>query len=225
MIARGFAAPRRRQPCQPGCVPVVWGLPQPRRVRQSGRMTPNQPVTVAVTRIVDPANAKEVAAWARAGQDLLSSFPGYLGNGWIRPDPESREWHMLFRFASADDLAAWERSRERAWWMASAVGIVEHTPAQKLTGIEGWFDTPERVESAGAATPPPTPPRWKQMVSIFLVFYPLSLLANWLLSFVAGDWPLPVRVLVAVLGVTPVMTYLAMPFVTRALRPWLMAGR
>ena len=25
MIARGFAAPRRRRPCRPGCVPVVWG--------------------------------------------------------------------------------------------------------------------------------------------------------------------------------------------------------
>ena len=62
------------------------------------------------------------------------------------------------------------------------------------------------------------------MVSIFLVFYPLSLAANWILSFFASDWPLPLRVLVAVVGVTPVMTYLAMPFVTRALRPWLMKG-
>lgn len=192
---------------------------------QSTPASAAEPVTVAVTRLVDPVNAKEVAAWARAGQDLLASFPGYLGNGWIRPEAESREWHMLFRFQDAASLDAWERSREREWWMASAVGIVEHTPAQKLTGFEGWFEHPTRVETAGVATPPPAPPRWKQMVSIFLVFYPLSLAANWILSFVAHDWPLPLRVLVAVVGVTPVMTYLAMPFVTRALRPWLMKGR
>ena len=179
------------------------------------------PVTVAVTRLVDPANAKEVAAWARAGQDLLSSFPGYLGNGWIRPEADSREWHMLFRFADQASLDAWEQSRERAWWMTSAVGLVEHTPAKKLTGFEGWFESPTRVETVGVATVPSPPPRWKQMVSVFLAFYPLSLAANWLLGFVAHDWPLPVRVLVAVLVVTPVMTYLAMPLVTRALRPWL----
>jgi hypothetical protein len=68
------------------------------------------------------------------------------------------------------------------------------------------------------------PPRWKQMVSIFLVFFPLSLLSNWALSPITGAWPLPLRVLVTVLLVTPVMTYLAMPFVTRALRPWLTRG-
>jgi murein DD-endopeptidase MepM/ murein hydrolase activator NlpD len=43
------------------------------------------PVTVSITRIVDPERAKEVAAWARAGQDLLSASPGYLGSGWVRP--------------------------------------------------------------------------------------------------------------------------------------------
>ena len=62
------------------------------------------------------------------------------------------------------------------------------------------------------------------MVSIFVVFFPLSLAANWVLSLFAQDWPLPLRVLVAVLAVTPVMTYLAMPLVTRALRPWLTAS-
>lgn len=192
-------------------------------MHQTRTMSTGSAVTVSVTRLVDPANAKEVAAWARAGQDLLSSFPGYLGNGWIRPEANSREWHMLFRFADAASLDAWERSREREWWMASAVGIVEHTPALKTTGIEGWFETPQRVESADAPPTPPAPPRWKQMVSIFLVFFPLSLGANWVLSLFAQDWPLPLRVLVAVLAVTPVMTYLAMPLVTRALRPWLTA--
>ena len=84
---------------------------------------------------VDPERAKEVAAWARAGQDLLSASPGYLGSGWIRPDPHSPEWHMLFRFADAESLAAWQASPERAWWMASALGMVEHTPEERRTGI------------------------------------------------------------------------------------------
>ena len=180
-----------------------------------------EPITVSITRHVAPERAREVAAWARAGQDLLSSYPGYLGSGWIRPDPESPDWHMLFRFADAESLAAWQASPERAWWVASALGMIEHSPEERRTGMEGWFDTPSSVEVIAPAASPP--PRWKQMVSVFLVFFPLSLIANWALSPVTHDWPLILRVLLTVVLVTPVMTYLAMPLVTRALRPWLNA--
>ena len=188
---------------------------------ENGRMH-EEPVTVSITRFVDPAQARQFAAWARSGQDLMSTYPGYLGSGWVRPDPASTQWHMLYRFADAASLATWQSSDERAWWVASALGIVEPSLEERRTGIEGWFDTPSSVEvisPTGAV-----PPRWKQMVSIFLVFFPLSLLSNWALSPITGAWPLPLRVLVTVLLVTPVMTYVAMPFVTRALRPWLTRG-
>jgi uncharacterized protein len=178
-----------------------------------------EPITVSITRRVDPERAKEVAAWARAGQDLLSASPGYLGSGWVRPDPTSPEWHMLFRFANTASLDAWQQSPERAWWMASALGMVEHAPEERRTGIEGWFDAPAHVEVISPAAS--APPRWKQMISIFVVFFPLSLTANWALSPFSGEWPLALRVFVTVLLVTPVMTYLAMPFVTRAMRSWL----
>jgi antibiotic biosynthesis monooxygenase (ABM) superfamily enzyme len=182
-----------------------------------------EPITISITRTVDPERAKEVAAWARAGQDLLSASPGYLGSGWIRPDPSSPEWHMLFRFADAESLAAWEASPERAWWVASAQGLVEDSHMERRTGIEGWFDEPASVESIEIG--PVVPPRWKQMVSIFLVFYPLSLGANALWGTLLGAWPLWARVLVSVVTVTPIMTYLALPLVTRALRPWLQRRR
>jgi antibiotic biosynthesis monooxygenase (ABM) superfamily enzyme len=184
---------------------------------QTGYMA--EPITVSITRTVLPHRAKEVAAWARAGQDLLSLAPGYLGSGWIRPDPESPEWHMLYRFADATSLAAWEDSPERAWWVASALDLVQQSEEERRTGIEGWFDQPTSVE---VISPTPfTPPRWKQMVSIMIGFYPLSLLANWGLSFFADGWPLALRVLLIVVLVAPVMTYFALPAVTRALRPWL----
>lgn len=182
----------------------------------------SEPITVSITRIVDPSQARQFAAWARSGEDLMSTYPGYLGSGWIRPDPASPEWHMLFRFADEESLARWEDSDERRWWVASALGIVQHSPEERLTGIEGWFDRPSSVQVISQA--PPAPPRWKQMVSIFLVFFPLSLTANWALAPVTGSWPLALRVLVTVVLVTPVMTYLAMPLVTRALRPWLLRG-
>jgi len=180
------------------------------------------PITVSITRIVDPERAKEVAAWARAGQDLLGASPGYLGSGWVRPDPDSEEWHMLYRFADAKDLEVWEKSPERAWWVASALGMVEHSPEERRTGIEGWFDEPTTVEVIAPVKK--TPPRWKQMISIFIVFYPLSLITNWAIAGFTHDWALPLRVLLLVVIVSPIMTYLALPAVTRALRPWLQRG-
>ncbi|MFT4028924.1 MAG: antibiotic biosynthesis monooxygenase [Protaetiibacter sp.] len=179
----------------------------------------SEPITIAVTRRVDPERAAEVAAWARAGQDLLSARPGYLGSGWIRPDPASPEWHMLFRFADAESLAAWEASPERAWWVGSAQGLVEDARQERRTGIEGWFDEPASVEVLPVA--PSAPPRWKQMVAIFIAFYPLSLALNALTGWLIPGWPLWLRVLASVVAVTPIMTYLALPLVTRALRPWL----
>ena len=56
---------------------------------------------------------------------------------------------------------------------------------------------------------------------IFLVFFPLSLLVNWASSELVPDLFLPLRVLLAVLVMTPVMTYLALPWMTRRMQWWL----
>ncbi|MDQ1574515.1 MAG: uncharacterized protein QOH44_2074, partial [Actinomycetota bacterium] len=91
------------------------------------------------------------------------------------------------------------------------------------TGIEGWFDPPTSVQVISAA--PPVPPRWKQMASIFLVFYPLSVGANYALNPVASALPIWLRALISVVALSPIMTYVALPLVTRALRPWLLKNR
>ena len=181
------------------------------------------PITVSITRRVAPGRAREAAAWARAGQELASSRPGYLGSGWIRPQPDSPDWHMLYRFADAETLASWESSSERRWWVESGTGLVEHAREERRTGIEGWFDEPSSVTVAENV--PAAPPRWKQMVSIFLVFYPLSLLSQATLGQLLGDAPLALRVLAIIVVNVPLMTYLFLPLVTRLLRPWLLAPR
>lgn len=176
------------------------------------------PITVSITRTVDLHRGREVAAWARAGQDLLAEQPGYLGSGWVRSESDGPQWHMLFRFADRPSLDAWERSPERAWWIASAHDLIADEHQERRTGIEGWFDEPSTVETIREQS---SPPRWKQMVAIFVPFFPLSLAANWMLSLVDSGWPLALRILVLVLALTPIMTYVGLPVSTRALRPWL----
>ena len=178
------------------------------------------PVTVSVTRHVDPSRSNEMLAWVQAGTSLAEKFDGFLGSGWVRPSEDSADWHMLYRFADVHSLAAWEASPQRAWWIEAAQGRIEATRVERRTGIEGWFDEPATVESMSA--PPAAPPRWKQMVIIFMGFFPLSLAINYVMAHTPlGDWPLPVRVFVSIVVMTPVMTYALLPWITRRMSWWL----
>lgn len=198
-------------------------------------------VTVAITRRADPSRTAEMTAWVRAGLTLAEDFPGFLGSGWVRPESKSDEWHMLYRFADERALHRWEESSQRAWWLSSAEGFVEHTRTQRRTGIEGWFDPSGEISGksdgadqsgAGGAggsgvvrpSAPSTasaPPRWKQAVTIWLGFFPLSLLAAVTLGHLLADVNVMLRTLVTTLCLTPIMTYLVLPQVTKALQPWL----
>lgn len=98
---------------------------------------------------------------------------------------------------------------------------MDETRLERRTGIEGWFDEPTGVDVQDLRAPAPAPPRWKQMVSIFLVFFPLSLLTNALGARYLPDLWLPLRVLLTVCVMTPLMTYVLLPWITRLLAPWL----
>ncbi|MDA4890680.1 antibiotic biosynthesis monooxygenase [Microbacterium resistens] len=190
------------------------------------------PVTVSIRREVDPSRIAEATAWVQTGVNLASSYPGFLGSGWVRDGEGSHHWHMLYRFGSEAELEAWESSGERAWWLSMGEGFVRSERTQRRTGIEGWFDEP----ATGPVTVPDatrtgtttvalvhTPPRWKQAVSIWLGFFPVNLLFTYLMTPVPG-WdavPIWLRVLVTTVVLTPIMTYAVLPWVTRMLRSWL----
>ncbi|RZU31670.1 antibiotic biosynthesis monooxygenase [Blastococcus saxobsidens] len=182
------------------------------------------PVTVSFTRRADPAHAREMTAWIRAGLSMAESFPGFLGGGWVRSRRDADEWHMLARFADQPTLAAWEASSERQWWLRSAQGLAEVTRTERRTGIEGWFDSPvaEEVSAVPAAT---APPRWKQAVTIWLVFFPVNLLATVTLGAALADLHVVLRVLAVTVVLTPVMTYLLLPWITARLQWWLQGRR
>lgn len=198
------------------------------------------PITVAIERRIDPSRTVEATSWMQAGTDLATGFAGFLGSGWVRAGEGSDLWYMLYRFRDIPTLEAWEQSPQRSWWLDSGRAFASEVRVERRTGIEGWFDAPfaTHVETRHAAPDaatatgpihqpiPAAPPRWKQAVAIWLGFFPTNLLASWLLGFAPGftDWPLVVRVLLATVLLTPVMTYLVLPWVTRMLRPWLNRG-
>jgi antibiotic biosynthesis monooxygenase (ABM) superfamily enzyme len=62
---------------------------------------------------------------------------------------------------------------------------------------------------------------WKQAVVIWLAFFPLSLLMAWLFGTFLPGVPLVPRVLGTTVVMTPIMTYLVLPRMTKALGWWL----
>ena len=180
------------------------------------------PVTVSITRRVNPADIAEATRWVQEGINLASTYPGFLGSGWVRASAGSHEWHLLYRFSDVTLLDEWEASDDRAGWLFDGRELVEVSRVDKRTGIEGWFDTPE-PDDAGALGAS-APPRWKQAVIIGLGFYPANLAFTLLaIAVVPGwrsFWPL-LTVLISTLILTPIMTFWVLPFITRMLRPWL----
>lgn len=200
--------------------------PAPSPTRGSG------PVTVSITRRVAPEDELLMRAWADAGTQMASHFPGFLGSGWVRPARQSTDWHMLYRFDSRESLAVWQDSNERNRWLTAGTNLVEDTRIEHRTGIEGWFDEPEEravddmlSDSAEPLTPPPAPPRWKQMCIIWLAFFPTSLALAYLFGGFTKDWSPVFRVLLTTLVATPLMTYVILPRVTKLFQPWLTRTR
>jgi antibiotic biosynthesis monooxygenase (ABM) superfamily enzyme len=197
----------------------------PPREPGTGTATATLPVTVSVTRHVDPEHADQILAWIQAGFTLAERFPGFLGSGWVRPSTRSDEWHMLYRFDSAESLAGWEASSQRRWWLDSAQGLVGESRKERRTGIEGWFDEPRADDVEDLRPMPAAPPRWKQAVMIWFAFFPLSLLMSWALARVVPGLPLVARVLASTVLMTPIMTYVVLPQLTRRLEWWLQGRR
>jgi antibiotic biosynthesis monooxygenase (ABM) superfamily enzyme len=77
-------------------------------------------------------------------------------------------------------------------------------------GLDNWFGLK-------------TPPRWKQAVMIWLVFFPVSLCFSLLLGDTLASLPVLLRA-VHPCCYTPVMVFLFIPLSSRLLHNWLQRG-
>jgi uncharacterized protein len=172
-------------------------------------MSTDEPVTVVVTRSIKPGLEQAAESWAARAIEVASRWPGHLGGFVIRQAPG--HFSLVFRFASLDRLMAWESSGERAALLEEVAPLTAGITAQRLSGLEPFFALP------GA----PLPPRWKMAVVTWLVAFPLIQVLQVTLGPVLTSWPALLRGAVMGAAMVVVMTYLAMPAMTRALRRWL----
>ncbi|MGW7200205.1 antibiotic biosynthesis monooxygenase [Streptomyces chryseus] len=171
-------------------------------------------VTLLIARRVEPGYEEVFEQWARGILDSASRFPGHLGYGLFRSSGDGAPWFLVHRFRDAEACRSWQESPERAAWFDRCEGHQHIEIARRvLTGMETWFAKPGSTR--------PAPPRWKMAISATLAIYPITLLGGWFL--VPHLTALPVALGGAVLACVynVLMTYVAMPTVSRLLRGWL----
>ncbi|MBU4610730.1 antibiotic biosynthesis monooxygenase [Achromobacter sp. GG226] len=171
-------------------------------------LPPAAPVTLLITRRVAAGRYDDFLAWIRRGESLAQTYAGHLGSGVLSPPPGGDDYQIVFRFIDDASLTAWAGSAERQQWLAEGADLVHEARVARASGLEGWFGTS-------------APPRWKQAITIWLVFFPVSLLFT---TFVGGyleGLPVVLRVLASTALLTPVMVFVFIPLATRLLRRWL----
>lgn len=170
---------------------------------------------MTIARTVAPGREGEFEDWSAALTQAAAVRPGFLGAGLLRPGHVGEAWHVVFRFATAADLAAWESSPERAAILAAGESLVHATASHRVSGLETWFALPGRTA--------PAPPRWKMFLVSAAAIYLLNIVLNGVYGELIAAWPTVVRVALFSVPVTALMTWVVMPRAARMLASWLYA--
>jgi uncharacterized protein len=174
------------------------------------------PVTTTVSRRVKPGHEPFYEQFLKGIIAAASRFPGHLGVEVFRPEAASGgEYRVVYRFDNGEHLHAWLESDERAAWLERVEPhVIGPMRTQFVTGLETWFTIPSRP-----ATRPPPP--YKMALVTWVTIFPLITLAVVILGPLLKELDLVPSLAVTTAVTVPIMTWLAMPLVTRVLRRWL----
>lgn len=174
-------------------------------------------VTTVVRRRVKPERRDEYESRLRRLQaDAAAAAPGYLG-AEVHPPPPGvvAEYVSVFRFASVDELDAFERSDLRRSFVADVADLVEADAVwDRHTGLEFWFAPPPGTAVA-------QPVRWRMALVVGAVVYALVLVLGSVAAAALDSWPVPLRLLVVIAVEITLMTYVLLPWLTRRLARWI----
>lgn len=175
------------------------------------------PVTVVVSRRARRGREEDLERWLHDVIAATARFEGYQGSTVLRPEIGSGHDHVLvFRFASAAHLRAWQTSEERTEWLARAEPFTEAVEVRTQQGLEPFFDLPApRVRGVAP------PPRWKMAILTWVGLYPLVVGVGVLTQPLLGDLPFAIAVAPQTMATVALMAWLMMPLLTRAASHWL----
>jgi antibiotic biosynthesis monooxygenase (ABM) superfamily enzyme len=178
---------------------------------------PVEPVTLVFSFTVKKGNEKEFEEWAHEITEAGKHFEGHLGSSWIRTPNTATNYTVIIKFLDITDSNKWLRSGVRKRLLKKVYPLIkENKPnrQQNITGLETWFTLPGSV----TITPPP---RWKMVIMTMIGIYPIGFIYQAYLVSYFKLLPLLLRPVALSLILTPILTYLIMPQLTKLFRNWL----
>jgi len=176
-----------------------------------------EPITLVFTSTVIKGKEKEFEAWAHEITQAVAHFEGHLGSNWIRPSGKNKDYLVILKFVDNRDSQKWLQSGVRQKLLRKVAPLIKQqkpTRVLHVTGLETWFTLP------GRATMKP-PPRWKMVIVTMIGIYPIGLIYQAYLVPYFRYIPLFLRPFALSLILTPILTYLIMPQLTKLLRGFL----
>lgn len=180
-----------------------------------------EPVSLVFSFTVKKGREKQFEEWAHEITEAVKHFEGHLGSNWIRTSSDASNYVVIVKFVDIEDSNKWLRSEVRKRLLEKMYPLVKESKPNRLqnvTGLETWFTLP------GRSTIKP-PPRWKMMIVTMIGIYPIGLIYQ---AYFVSDLkllPLLLRPVALSLLLTPVLTYVIMPQLTKLFRSWLYPER
>jgi antibiotic biosynthesis monooxygenase (ABM) superfamily enzyme len=172
------------------------------------------PATAVITREVDPGRESDYDEWSRRFLDAVARVPGYQGATFVGPPHREPGRRMLIlRFADRGSLRRWVDSAERKALTAESDAFSKHV-YEEPSSLETWFTIP----GLGAVEPPP---RWKMALVTTPAAYVLITAILAVLSPFEESWPAALTNAVVTVLMVALLTWVAMPLLSRGLRAWL----
>jgi len=180
-----------------------------------GRNPKNEEVTSVIIRNINSGHEKEYDDWLRRYLAFERNAPGYLGTTIIMPGgTASTLRYIINRFKDKAHMVAWEDSQDAQ----NLLGEVNHYSTrhyEKATGLETWFALPDLKRTLLA------PPRWKMAIVVFVTAYAISSISRSVLDPFLGHWHILANSAIYSGVLVIMLTYFAMPILTKLLRRWL----
>ena len=176
-------------------------------------------VTSVICRNIKPGHEKDYDNWLKRYLALQRSAPGYHSVTIIIPGAGKSSYRYIIRkFDNKADMEKWDNSNESLKLIDEA-NQYSTRHYETSTGLETWFTLPGMKTLSQSP-----PPRWKMAIVIFFAAYFISIASRYLLSPLIGEWPLFVNVAIFSAILVVLLTFFALPIMSRVFRRWLYPG-
>lgn len=175
-------------------------------------------VTLAITDHVPMIGKNRYEALVDELHQLFQTQGGFLSVDIVRHNrPHQVEYTILSRW-SDETAATHSRRGKSVREKLSQIKEITGGPAQDVqtTGLGMWVDHVEGMA-------PNLPTAWKHTAMSVVAVYPMLMILITLSAPIIGGLPQFLQVLIIVIVLSTLLTWPIMPWLSKVLRPWLMA--